>query len=151
MIKPCRKCEADFEPKPHQIKSRRFVCPPCQRVWAKAWRLARKESGNPVISTIMPTEWNSEYQRQWRKREGVADHLAELAREYRKDPVSIVKNKARWTLRHAVDAGRVTKYPCEVCGDEKSEGHHDDYGEPLSVRWLCRTHHSEHHNERAKS
>jgi len=32
-----------------------------------------------------------------------------------------------------------------VCGAEKSDAHHDDYAAPLAVRWLCRTHHFQHH------
>lgn len=37
------------------------------------------------------------------------------------------------------------RQPCEVCGAEKSHAHHDDYGQPLVVRWLCHSHHMEHH------
>ena len=51
--------------------------------------------------------------------------------------------RARATLKHAVRTGRVTREPCQVCGDAKSEGHHDDYSKPLDVEWLCRRHHVE--------
>jgi len=38
--------------------------------------------------------------------------------------------------------GKLLRRPCEVCGtSERVEMHHDDYGQPLLVRWLCRTHH----------
>jgi len=33
------------------------------------------------------------------------------------------------------------KKPCEVCGVLNTEAHHDDYGEPLNVTWLCPLHH----------
>jgi hypothetical protein len=39
---------------------------------------------------------------------------------------------------------------CEACGcapTEKLHGHHDDYTKPLSVRWLCRSCHFNHHHE----
>lgn len=53
---------------------------------------------------------------------------------------------ARQTIRNALRRGIIKKAPCEICGDEKSEAHHDDYMKPLEVRWLCRKHHVEHHN-----
>jgi hypothetical protein len=41
----------------------------------------------------------------------------------------------------AVRSGRLVRKPCEVCGEPKSEGHHEDYHKPLEVVWLCRRHH----------
>ena len=52
---------------------------------------------------------------------------------------------ARGKVRKAVKAGTLTRLPCEVCGDPDTQGHHDDYTKPLDVRWLCSTHHAEHH------
>lgn len=50
----------------------------------------------------------------------------------------------------AIRKGYLMRQPCEVCGTEINvEAHHDDYDKPLDVRWLCKTHHAEHHlNER---
>lgn len=57
---------------------------------------------------------------------------------------------ARVATQKAMASGRLVRQPCEVCGtSEKVEAHHDDYTKPLEVRWLCVTHHDEHHaNER---
>jgi len=44
----------------------------------------------------------------------------------------------------------LSKKPCEVCGAEKVHGHHENYDEPLKVRWLCPKHHSERHKEMRK-
>lgn len=41
--------------------------------------------------------------------------------------------------------GILEKGPCEICGDENSFSHHDDYNEPWKVRWMCRQHHMEWH------
>lgn len=62
-----------------------------------------------------------------------------------KDPDFIIKKVAREVLNRCVYAGIIKRMPCEVCGKEKAEGHHDNYLEPLNVRWLCRKHHVEHH------
>jgi len=55
----------------------------------------------------------------------------------------------RRTAHHAVSNGvrhgTLLRGPCEICGGELVEGHHDDYGKPLDVRWLCPLHHSQLH------
>lgn len=55
------------------------------------------------------------------------------------------KYRARGRLNDAIRKGKLTREPCEVCGVEPTEGHHDDYSKPLEVRWLCRAHHAQHH------
>ena len=45
----------------------------------------------------------------------------------------------------AIANGLLARHPCEKCGATRVDAHHDDYGQPLSVRWLCRGHHLEHH------
>ena len=52
------------------------------------------------------------------------------------------KAKARLTAYHALVVGPLAKRPCEVCHtDTDVEMHHDDYTDPLQVRWLCTQHH----------
>lgn len=53
------------------------------------------------------------------------------------------KFKARNKVSNAVRDNRITKLPCEVCGESKVEAHHTDYRSPLKVIWLCRQHHME--------
>lgn len=44
--------------------------------------------------------------------------------------------------------GTLIVQPCEVCGDDYNiHAHHDDYDNPLSVRWLCPLHHVRHHHD----
>lgn len=60
------------------------------------------------------------------------------------------QRQARLAVARAIEAGELVREPCEVCGDPKTHGHHDDYDKPLEVRWLCPAHHGEHHRyERA--
>ena len=53
------------------------------------------------------------------------------------------KARARNMVKDAIKAGRLVKGPCEVCGTDKIESHHDDYNKPLEVRWFCHQHHCE--------
>ena len=55
------------------------------------------------------------------------------------------KRKAQTKVGNAIRDKKLFKQPCEKCGNEKVEAHHDDYSKPLDVRWLCKKHHVEHH------
>lgn len=61
------------------------------------------------------------------------------------------KKRATVTVNNAVRDGRLFKQPCEICGEQKVEAHHDDYSKPLEVRWLCIKHHKEHHRKLRKA
>ena len=54
-------------------------------------------------------------------------------------------NNAHAKVFDAIKKGKLTRKPCEVCGDEKAVAHHDDYAKPLEVRWLCQSHHKQWH------
>jgi len=43
--------------------------------------------------------------------------------------------------------GKLIQLPCECCGKEESQMHHEDYDKPLQVQWLCRECHLERHEE----
>jgi hypothetical protein len=60
------------------------------------------------------------------------------------------RESARNAVRYALRMGRMERQPCEVCGDPKSQAHHDDYAKKLEVRWLCQTHHAEADVERRR-
>lgn len=55
------------------------------------------------------------------------------------------KAAAHMKVRDAVSAGLLAAQPCEGCGDQKVHAHHDDYAQPLVVRWLCKRCHEAHH------
>jgi hypothetical protein len=57
------------------------------------------------------------------------------------------KFKCRDIYYSAKRYGKIEKKPCEVCGNIKVDGHHDDYTKPLEVKWLCRKHHLGLHKE----
>ena len=55
------------------------------------------------------------------------------------------RKKAREIFNHYARDKHIEKQPCEICGNAKAEAHHDDYGKPLNVRWLCFKCHREWH------
>jgi len=55
------------------------------------------------------------------------------------------KRAAHCAVSNAIRGGLLIRGPCESCGNEKSQAHHDDYRRPLDVRWLCSKCHSDHH------
>jgi hypothetical protein len=55
------------------------------------------------------------------------------------------KYKARGIINNGIRDGRIIKLLCSICGESKSQAHHDDYSKPLDVIWLCTKHHAERH------
>lgn len=55
------------------------------------------------------------------------------------------KNRAQSAVNYHIERGNILREPCEGCGAEKAEAHHDDYSKPLEIRWLCRGCHAGHH------
>lgn len=49
--------------------------------------------------------------------------------------------KARAMIAKLISDGLIKRLDCQVCGKEKTDGHHPDYEKPLEVIWLCRSHH----------
>ena len=66
--------------------------------------------------------------------------------ERRRSQFSPERRRASNLVYTAVLNGVLIKQRCEVCGTKKGiQAHHDDYAKPLDVRWLCRSHHKQHH------
>lgn len=80
-----------------------------------------------------------------RNREENADYYRAYDRARGRRDAGPEKEKARAAVRNAVRSGHLARQPCEVCGDDDVHAHHDDYGKPLDVRWLCPRHHGEAH------
>lgn len=71
---------------------------------------------------------------------------AHNARQNRKKYVQLTdeqKKRAncRTYTRTLVHRGKLIKQPCETCDEVKVEAHHEDYNDPHTVVWLCRTCH----------
>lgn len=57
-----------------------------------------------------------------------------------------LKYVAHLAVKPAVKAGELERKNCEVCCAADVDAHHDQYDEPLEVRWLCRRHHTRLHH-----
>lgn len=61
------------------------------------------------------------------------------------------KNLCRWETRRLIARGEIAKQPCERCGEQKAQAHHEDYSDPRLIHWLCVSCHlGQHGNERRK-
>jgi len=123
---PCVKCGVQFCPKDWQIKSRDMRCLPCKRLQQNAANAAKGEK--------LKEEARAAYQRR-----------REYYLSYQANPERRFIRAARRKVATEIEAGRLTREPCVVCGEKQSEAHHDDYDKPLNIVWLCRRHHMDHH------
>ncbi len=101
-----------------------------------AWHLAHRE-------------YLSEWKRQYRltHKEEIAAYNQDYQKIYQPFHKSLYPEqyKARTTANHAIEHGRLTRQPCDVCGQLDVHAHHQDYAKPLEVVWLCPLHHKERH------
>lgn len=71
--------------------------------------------------------------------------ITKYTQEYRK--ANPDKYSAHKIMKNAIRRGELEQKPCEVCGNIKSQGHHEDYSKPLEIIWLCAKHHNEAHKK----
>jgi len=79
----------------------------------------------------------AKYNREWRKKNP-------------RSPEDKYKDNVRAKTRYRIVKGILIKKPCELCGEEKVEAHHDDYSKPFEIRWLCIKHHHEFHGHQRR-
>lgn len=148
MKKPCKQCGqdvrlADYYRHPRTADGYLAVCKSCHRANVKSNRAA-----------------NVEYYREFDRARANLPHRVAAREAYAQTPEGKAaggRAKRRYTERNPVKRaavnkvnnalrdGQLTRQPCEVCGAERAQAHHDDYSKPLDVRWLCTTHHAEWH------
>lgn len=86
--------------------------------------------------------------RELRKRDSQRAKEAAYAREYRKRPEVIAKNKARYIANRAIQNGSIVRPDkCQICGEPDvplADGrsrlradHYDGYDKAMTVRFVC--------------
>ena len=108
------------------------------------------------------SEKGQSYYARWRRSEEARRTAARSRKKYRASErgrkairaadrrryrIAPKKKRARALAYHALKIGKLIARGCEVCGIP-AQAHHDDYAEPLKVRWLCFEHHLEEHGKR---
>ena len=160
-MKTCTKCgEAkpltDYHKAPKGKYGCKSVCKVCCAEIKKAYRLLNRE-----METLSRLVYNSSSAgRLARERYESSAKGKAVRKEARQRRASTPEGKAanlrklskfpertrtRSMVANALKTDKLTRLPCEVCGNPKSEAHHCDYTKPLDVMWLCRTHHTEWH------
>ena len=142
----CIKCGVIFRPTDGQMRKSFFVCKQCRRIATRKRYEERKLAGLQVSGRSMPREYHRAYNDEYKLRPGVKESRLERFYLRMEDPAEQVKHAARGATRNAIRRGELKRNPCEVCGDIRTDAHHDDYAKPLDVRWLCRIHHTAHHS-----
>lgn len=117
----------------------------CQRPYASNGMCSMhyqrlKKTGSLELAPRPDFDPNS-YRKAWRAEN--PGKVRQYTKKYRANNPE--KRRAHRKVEVAVRDGRITKEPCTVCGNTKSQGHHDDYSKPLEVIWLCAKHHKERH------
>jgi hypothetical protein len=76
------------------------------------------------------------YMRDWRKTHPLTGEARRRAN---------VRSMANVYLRR----GHIQRQPCQDCGSDKAQMHHENYACPLAVTWLCRDCRSKRHKRHA--
>lgn len=75
-------------------------------------------------------------------------HAANM-REWRKSHPMTAEQRRKANCRSYAGIykrrGKIEAESCSVCGAEDAEMHHEDYGRPLDIEWLCRSCHLSRH------
>lgn len=141
----CSYCGEDFEPTEAQVRRSVWRCKPCGAKRNKEYRQKRKDQGNPI------KQWKgqSEYMKTYRSTEEYRKAKNDRHKKYyHENEENRTKQIARSRVKTAIKNGTLIPKPCEVCKSQQDiEAHHDDYNKFLSVRWLCKRHHIEHHKK----
>lgn len=131
----CGKCKEekkieDFLPDKKKLYGRGYRCRKCDRERYNKWR---KENWEEILRR---------YRERYKKN---SREILDKKKKHKKAKQNPAKQKTRAITKYAIKVGHLIKKPCEVCGNPRSQAHHNDYNNPFDIKWLCTVHHAEWH------
>jgi hypothetical protein len=139
-MKKCFKCNevkelSEFYPHKKMADGHLNKCKEC----------TKKDSEENFKRKLQDPDWQIKERERQRIKEARRRDLG-LAKKYKKTPQPKEKRKERYgEYLSAIKTKKLIPQPCEVCGKEKAQGHHEDYSKSLDVVWLCIRHHQDRH------
>lgn len=152
----CRKCNkslpiTEFHKKSDNLGGLDFACKACHRERNKEYRAKRVPIQNEIDRPMCKcgrgtragifgdekcTLCKKEYMKKYHKVKSRWERMSAEAKQ---------KENVRRRCRERLESKGYHKGACAVCGDKKTEIHHNDYNKPHDIVWLCRKHHAEWH------
>ena len=102
----------------------------------------KKDSHERHLVKLQDPEWAIKERKRQREKEERRRRAGKV-KKYKQ--ANSKRPKANIDLSNAVRTGKIQRKPCQVCGKEKAQGHHEDYSKSLDVVWLCTRHHADRH------
>ena len=111
----------------------------------KCKECAKRDSDENFKRKMLDPNWQVKERERQRIKQANRRALG-LEKKYKPKPIPTKERRAKYgEYVSAIQNGWLIPQPCEVCGKEKSQGHHEDYSKPLDVIWLCVRHHQDRH------
>jgi hypothetical protein len=165
-MKACAKCGlqkelSDFytkQPKKEPTVAYYSSCKSCTAIEAKRYRHDNREKLLAYERERSKSETRIIYKKEY-NRSQKGKEAQQKFKKSDKGKKAAARQMDRWRERNplqakvykevgmAVKHGILNRMPCQICGNEKSEGHHEDYSKALEVIWYCRKHHKERHDQ----
>ena len=112
----------------------------------KCKKCTKQDSHNRFLLKINDPEWaekeKTRHKIKARRYRGLPD---DYIRENLTKEEFQFRRKVKSIFSNAVRDKKIERHPCEVCGEIKAQGHHEDYAKPFEVSWLCVRHHQDRH------
>lgn len=113
-------------------------CPECRKDYTLS------EKGRKAITEYENSKKRKESKKRNRSTDKTKYSDGQRQREYLNTPEGRLKYGARNSVHYAIKRGNLTKLPCQICGNPKSEAHHylgHSKEHRLHVVFLCKKHH----------